>query len=91
MAFVRIKVFISYHKFHTLDFYPLSQIHNGAYLTGFHSNSPTAKEIKDIFTFMEEHHLKPLIGASYTFQNIREALIDLDTHRTNGKIVITNE
>lgn len=71
------------------DFYPIQQIPNGAYLTGFHSNWPTQKVISDIFSFLENHNLKPLVGAVYKFENIRDALLDLDSHRTNGKIVIT--
>ena len=74
--------------FAILEFYPITQIPNGAYLTGFHSNYPSAKDLKDIFAFIDNQHLKPLIGNSYKFENIREALIDLDNHRTNGKIVI---
>lgn len=70
------------------EFYPITQIPNGAYLTGFHSNYPTAKDLKDIFAFIDNQDLKPLIGNIYKFENIREALIDLDNHRTNGKIVI---
>ncbi len=70
------------------NFYPLSQIPNFVYLTGFHSNDPTEKDMQDIFSFLEEHQLTPLIGAQYAFSDIRSALMDLDHHRTNGKIII---
>lgn len=69
-------------------FDPIKDIPNGVYLTGFFSNHPTQKEIHDIFAFMDENHLKPLIGAVYDFRNIREACIALDSGRVNGKIVV---
>lgn len=70
------------------EFAPIQDIPNEVYLTGFHSNFPTQKDMRDIFEFIDEHHLEPLIGAVYSFNDIRQALMDLDCHRTNGKIVI---
>lgn len=73
------------------QFYPLTDIPNGCYLTGFYSNYPSAKDMQDIFSFMEDHELKPDIVAVYNLSDIRNALIDLDSHKTNGKIVIVND
>ena len=69
-------------------FSPLNHIPNGVYLTGFHSNYPTAKDMQDIFSFMDEHKLKPLCGAVYDFDDLKQALIDLDGHKVQGKIVM---
>ena len=44
--------------------------------------------MQDIFSFMDEHQLKPLTGAVYDFENIREACIALDEEKVNGKIVV---
>ena len=44
--------------------------------------------IQDIFSFMDEHHLKPLIGATYDFEHIKDACIALDSGKVNGKIVV---
>ena len=44
--------------------------------------------IQDIFSFMDEHHLKPLIGAIFDFSHIKEACIALDSGKVNGKIVV---
>ena len=44
--------------------------------------------MQDIFCFMDEHKLKPLIGATYDFEDIRAACIALDTGSVNGKIVV---
>ncbi|MGP1348573.1 MAG: zinc-binding dehydrogenase [Stomatobaculum sp.] len=44
--------------------------------------------MQDIFRFMDEHQLKPLIGATYDFENIRNACIALDGGKVNGKIVV---
>ena len=72
-------------------FDPIKDIPNGVYLTGFYSNYPTAKMMQDIFRFMDEHEVKPLIGATYDFDHIREACIALDEGKVNGKIVVTVE
>ena len=46
--------------------------------------------IQDIFSFMDEHNLKPLIGAAFDFDHIREACIALDSGKVNGKIVVSS-
>lgn len=70
-------------------FAPIKDIPNGVYLTGFFSNYPTQQMIQDIFSFMDAHDLKPLIGATFYFEHIREACIALDSGKVNGKIVVT--
>ena len=69
-------------------FDPIKDIPNGVYLTGFFSNYPTQKMIQDIFTFMDENHLEPLIGATYDFEHIKDACVALDSGKVNGKIVV---
>lgn len=69
-------------------FDPIKDIPNGVYLTGFFSNNPTREIIHDIFAFMNNHRLKPLIGAVYDFKNIKDACIALDSGKVNGKIVV---
>jgi len=70
-------------------FDPIKDIPNGVYLTGFFSNYPTQKVMDDIFSFMNEHQLSPMIGAKYDFEHIREACIALDGGKVNGKIVVS--
>ena len=72
-------------------FDPIKDIPNGVYLTGFFSNYPTQKIIDEIFHFINEHHLCPCSGAVYTFENIQQALITMDSHKVNGKIVVVTE
>lgn len=69
-------------------FDPIKDIPNGVCLTGFYSNDPTPEVMQDIFRFMDEHELKPLIGAVYGFGRIREACMALDDGKVNGKIVV---
>ena len=69
-------------------FDPVKFIPNGVYLTGFHSNWPTQKVMDDIFAFIDRNKLKPCIGASYGFGDIREACMALDGGKVNGKIVV---
>lgn len=74
---------------YTLDgFDPIKEIPNGVYLTGFFSNYPTQRMIRDIFSFIDRHHIEPAIGAVYSFQNISNALSDMDNHKADGKIVV---
>ena len=69
-------------------FDPIKDIPNGVCLTGFYSNYPSQKMMQDIFCFMDEHKLKPMIGEIFDFEHIREACIALDTGKVNGKIVV---
>lgn len=69
-------------------FDPIKDIPNGVYLTGFFSNYPTQKMIQGIFTFMDKHSLKPLIGAAFDFAHIKDACVALDSGKVNGKIVV---
>lgn len=69
-------------------FDPIKDIPNGVCLAGFYSNYPSKEMMQDIFRFMDEHHLKPLIGATYSFNEIRDASIALDNGQVNGKIVV---
>lgn len=69
-------------------FDPIKDIPNGVCLTGFYSNFPTRDTMQAIFRFMDENKLKPLIGAVYDFNDIREACVALDSGSVNGKIVV---
>lgn len=69
-------------------FDPIKHIPNGVYLTGFHSNWPTQEVMNDIFSFIKEHQLQPKVGAVYSFENIREACMALDSGCVDGKIVV---
>ncbi|MCR5203370.1 MAG: zinc-binding dehydrogenase [Lachnospiraceae bacterium] len=71
------------------NFDPIKDIPNGVYLTSFYSNYPTKEMMQDIFSFMDEHALKPLIGKEFTFDKISEACEALDEGKINGKIVVT--
>ncbi|MDO4339174.1 MAG: zinc-binding dehydrogenase [Eubacteriales bacterium] len=69
-------------------FDPIKEIPNGVYLTGFFSNYPTQKIMEDIFSFLVNYQLKPEVGAVYSFEDIAQALSDMDHHRVDGKIVV---
>jgi len=71
------------------NFDPIKFIPNGVYLTGFFSNYPTQTVMNDIFSFIDEHKITPLIGAKYNFSDISTALYDMDNHRVDEKIVVT--
>lgn len=69
-------------------FDPIKEIPNGVYLTSFFSNYPTQKVMDDIFDFIKVHHLKPCIGETFAFSDIRSACIAQDVGSVNGKIVV---
>lgn len=69
-------------------FEAVKEIPNGVYLTGFFSNYPTRQVMEDIFSFLTDHQLSPILGATYFFENIAQALSDMDHHKVNGKIVV---
>ncbi|MDO4318460.1 MAG: zinc-binding dehydrogenase [Lachnospiraceae bacterium] len=70
-------------------FDPIKEIPNGVYLTGFFSNYPTQQIMDDIFSFLAYYHIKPTVGACYSFSDIAKALSDMDRHRADGKIVVS--
>lgn len=71
------------------DFDPIKGIPNGVYLTGFFSNYPTQEIMDAIFKFIDEKNVKPKIGMSFDFDNIKEAIDAMDTGKADGKIVVT--
>ncbi|MBO6264307.1 MAG: zinc-binding dehydrogenase, partial [Clostridia bacterium] len=74
---------------YTVDgFDPIKEIPNGCYLTGFFSNYPTQEIIDEMFAFFNEKHLTPSVGKVYDFKDIRRALIEIDEHKVEGKVVI---
>ena len=68
-------------------FDPIKEIPNGVYLTGFFSNYPTQEAVDSLFEFIDEHNLKPFIGASYKFNDIKLA-IKAQEKGVDGKIVV---
>lgn len=70
-------------------FYPIKEIPNGVYLTGFFSNYPTRQTMTDIFSFLSDHQITPKAGAVYPFEAISKALFDMEHHKVDGKIVVT--
>jgi len=71
------------------DFSPLHTIPNGVCLTAFHSNFPTQKDLDDIFSFMEDHNLRPLKAHDFTLDQIAEAHRLIEDNQASGKVVIT--
>lgn len=70
------------------EFDPIKEIPNGTYLTGFFSNYPKQKDIDNIFKILDNANIKPFIGASFKFKNIKDA-IKAQEKGVDGKIVVT--
>lgn len=69
-------------------FDPIKDIPNSVYLTGFFSNYPSQETVDAIMSFLNDKKLTPKLGKVYPFENISEALYDMDNHKIDGKIVI---
>lgn len=70
------------------DFYPLAQIPNGVYLTGFHSNWPDQDTIAQMFDFVAAHSIQPVIAHTFDFDHLIDAISFQDAGGFDGKIVI---
>ena len=70
------------------NFSPIAEIPNQVYLTSFLSNTPTQKNINEMFDFINDKKLTPLIGKIFEFENIRDALIAQENGKVNGKIIV---
>jgi NADPH:quinone reductase len=76
----------------TIDhFYPIKDIPNGVYLTGFSSNFPTQKIIDDIFSLIQTHDLHPSISRIFTLDEIGKAHKLMESNEANGKVVILTD
>lgn len=76
----------------TLDrFDPIKSIPNGRYLTSFFSNYPTQKVMDELFTFVAERGIEPVIAETFPFERLADALAVQDKGGFQGKLVITNE
>jgi NADPH2:quinone reductase len=73
----------------TIDhFYPIKDIPNGVYLTGFSSNFPTQKIIDNIFIHIQKNDLHPAISKVFALEEIGKAHQLMDNNEANGKVVI---
>jgi NADPH:quinone reductase len=76
----------------TIDhFYPIKDIPNGVYLTGFSSNFPTQKIIDDIFSLIQTHDLHPKISKVFALNEIGKAHQLMESNEANGKVVISTD
>lgn len=76
-------------KVYLMDgFDPIKEIPNGCYLTGFFSNYPTQEVIDSMMGYINKYKINPTYGAVYNFVDIKQALIDIDNHKVDGKTVI---
>lgn len=74
----------------TLDgFDPIKDIPTGVYLTGFYSNRPAKAEIDGMMQLIKDAGLRPIIGATFSFDRIAEAHALAENRGRIGKIVVT--
>ena len=79
-------------KVYLMDgFDPIKEIPNGCYLTGFFSNYPSQEIINEMMDYIDKYKIKPTYGAVYNFDDIRQALVDIDNNVIDGKVVIIVE
>ena len=73
------------------NFYPIKDIPNGVYLTGFSSNYPTQKIMDEIFNLIKTHDLHPTIAKVFLLDEIGQAHQLMENNEANGKVVIKIE
>lgn len=73
------------------NFYPIKDIPNGVYLTGFSSNFPTQKIMDEIFNLIKTHDLHPTIAKVFSLDEIGKAHQLMENNEANGKVVIKIE
>lgn len=73
------------------SFNPISQIPNGVFLTGFHSNWPDRRSVTEMFEFIAGHGIEPVVAATFDLDHLPDALALQDRGGFDGKIVVTNE
>lgn len=71
-------------------FDPIKDVPNGCYLTGFFSNYPTQESMDDIFRFVAEHHIEPLIARTFDFDHLPDAIRLQDEGGFQGKLVVAD-
>ncbi|MFQ6792767.1 MAG: zinc-binding dehydrogenase [Thomasclavelia sp.] len=69
-------------------FDPIKDIPNGVYLSSFYSNFPTQQLIDEMFAFINENKIEPVIGKVYDFNQIGEAHQNMEEHKVVGKSVV---
>ncbi len=69
----------------------ITGIPNGVYLAGFYSNTPDQKTMSDIFEFIAERGIEPVIAETFAFGELKGALTLQDAGGFDGKIVVVNE
>lgn len=71
------------------DFDPIKEIPSGVYLTGFYSNSPSCKEIRDMMELIDSAGIHPIIARKFHFDGIAAAHTLAEQRSQIGKIVVT--
>ncbi|WP_308573886.1 zinc-binding dehydrogenase [uncultured Methanosphaera sp.] len=70
---------------------PIKQIPNNRYLTSFFSNYPTQQKIDEIFTYIYQNNIKPIIATTYILTEISKAHMKTEKNKKLGKIVVLNK
>lgn len=71
-------------------FEPMSDIPQGALLTGFDSTQIRPDILAQMLAFVEQHALQPPLAAQFTLDDIAAAHALMESNHSNGKIVIIN-
>ncbi|MDO5639577.1 MAG: zinc-binding dehydrogenase [Neisseria sp.] len=71
-------------------FEPMSDIPQGALLTGFDSTEIRPAVLAQMLAFIEQHGLQPPLAARFALDDIAAAHAQMESNRSNGKIVIVN-
>lgn len=73
------------------DFAPMDFIPSGSYLTIYDSQNISVRRLNEMFTFVAEHNIRPLISKVFRLDEIAAAHSLMESNNADGKIVVTTE
>ncbi|MFC6175894.1 zinc-binding dehydrogenase [Companilactobacillus huachuanensis] len=72
------------------DFDPISDIHEGAYLTSLSSGEVTSEKLNEMLDFINKYQVKVAPTKIYRLNQVREAHEYLESGHNLGKVVVVN-
>lgn len=72
-------------------FDPISDIHDGAYLTSFMSGSVDSSKLNKMLNYIHKYHVEVSPTKVFTLDKVREAHEYLESNHNIGKVVVVNK
>jgi NADPH:quinone reductase-like Zn-dependent oxidoreductase len=73
------------------NFEPMTHIPQGAYLTGFDSTQVNRAMLEEMFLFIEQNHIQPIISGAFRLDEMSQAHAFMESNEATGKIVVLSD